>query len=431
MSVVPAGQIQEGDLIRQDRGDMFFYVHEIEKGIEDNGHEYVKNFMVFPILPSEFAPSGSQPIPIQAEQISDAQSALNISAGDIIAVGDKAIRKIEVNPDHYMADYVGKADAAIRTEVKNSFDAMGGDNYRLSGLKDDDNRFRYSRIDYTLITGPVHDGVVLDGDKKIKPKEPKKTRAKAKSIVNVPDLYLEDAVKLGFIDEETYQTLTQNRGAEEIFSLSGALALAQKVDKGPLLSFINGETFDDAFPEDEISSEQENKIYDHPVVKTFADISIFEALDKGILRSKFTVEVLSSQGVNDNFDVDDEDSYDERLILSLDEAITLVAVDPEYLSAYDRPNKPNLQLTKKQQSDVINDVKNAFNVLSKGQLLDDLSHKVISGHREFMKTALDLVNEGPAFMIHDPAVEVEKRLLDDVTKQKARILATRPDRLEI
>lgn len=430
MGIVSANQINEGYIIKQDRGDMYFYVHDIEKGIEVNGQEYVKNFIVFPILSEEHAISGSQTVPLLKDQITDAQGSLQIFDQDVVVISDRALRKIEVNPDHYFANYAGKVKPEIQMEIERTFDDMGGGSYRLSGL-DDDARYRYSRLDYTNITAPIHESVVLDGDEKIKPREPKKKRAKAKTLLNNPDIYLEDAVKLGFIDEETYKILTQNQDEGELFSLGGALALAQKVDKGPLLSFINGETFDNAFPEGKIPFEQENKIYNHPAVKSFADISISDALDKGILRNEFTVEVLSSQGVNDDFDVDDEDTYDERLILNLDEAITLVAVDPEYLGQYDRPNKPHLQLTKKQQSDVISDVKNAFNVLSKGQLLNDLSHKIISGQREFMQQSQKLLQSGSAFMIHDPAVEVENKLVGAVEKQKAKILAGRPPKLDL
>lgn len=414
MGIVSANEIKEGDIIKQNRGDALFYVDQIKRGIEDNGNSYVDSLIVFPILPETHAPSGSQPIPLKPDLVKEKD--FN-RTNQVIAVGIKYVRELKISEDNYFVNRVGTSTAELNTEVGSTFSEMGGDHLRFG--KEEEDIGKIASPSYENITGPVIEAVLLDGDKRMAPKEKKLKRNKQKSLANKPDIFLEDALKHGFIDQETYNILTQFENG--VFSLYGALALTEKVDKAPILKYFKGRSFEEVFKDatDDITVEAS---LSNIISET---ISLNEALEKGFLRSEFTVEALTSQGIDENFDPTDLDSFDDRLILDLKEAVSLIALYPDDLENYDRPNKPNLQLTKKQINDIKTDITNAFNILNKGQALSELTQKLNNGYKKFVQEFMELEKKGDAFMMHNPNIETIKSIELDVRNQEVKLRSQR------
>ena len=424
MAIQSAGDIKIGDLIQHGRGGATFYVHEIERVRDGEGIDVVRSFITLPVVSDTNALSGTRIVPVAPYQIRERDRSITLPDNAHISVGLHATRKIDVDPEQYLVKLAGKTDAEIIEAVNNAFEEIGAHHARISDLPTSEVSIRGQSFENYTGGRVIGEGKPVD-DRIKKTRKPKKK--KAATLVNVPDIYLEDACKLGFITRETYLTLTKDRDIKEIITLREALALTQSEDGKALNDYIDGESFDDIFPAENREKIDDVAVLRNAVVAAVSQdrITLHEALERKLLRDSFTVEALSNQGDLDS------DEYDERVILDLEEAFRLVAVDPEYLAEYDSPTSTRQvrKLSPKQQAKIIEDVKHAFNILSVETSLKSVKEDIESGYRRFMGEYTTLVNEGKAFTRHDPALEVVEAYEDKRVTETTKIRNMRPDKL--
>lgn len=427
MSIVSASAINVGSLVKDGRGGSAYYVQKITYDRDVDGRNIVTSFVALPVVNEDFAPSGSQIVPLPVERIKDRDRSVALPANPHVAVGDIASRIIEVDPDHYMVNLIGHSDTGIVEDVQKIFEEMGAHHGRTSDLP----RSHGRTMNWDNYTGG---GVV--GEQPSEQEHVKKTRKKrapkpkaVDSLVKVPDIYLEDAFKHGFIDKETYITLTHDRAEKEIITLREALALTQKDDAAGLRDYVEGLNFDDIFPESKRNSLDDVIVAAHPVVQAAIDVDLFDAVDNKLLTNKFTAEALTMQFV----DGDPESA--EKVILDLEEAFRLVALDPDYLADYKTPGskKKIRHLSEQQQQHIIDDIKRAFNVLSKEHVMRELPAKISAGYSRFLSEYTSLMADGTAFTRHDPAVEVVKEIRPQnmLASDTTRVKNNRPERLNL
>jgi hypothetical protein len=144
MAITAAQDLKPGDIIRPHRGDKaVFVIYKIIRAV--GGDRTVEQLEVFPILPSENAPSMSRPVTLDS-------GAFNMTEGKLpgpdpvvaVRVPPHAIR---ISTDHYYADRIGKVTADVLSAMENTFDEMDGpdvpygepDDVRVPGT-------RYDRI---------------------------------------------------------------------------------------------------------------------------------------------------------------------------------------------------------------------------------------------------------------------------------------------
>lgn len=428
MSIVLASEVEKGDLIKNSRDNAIYYVHDLTYTVGAEG-ESVDSFIAFPVREHDKLVSGTQSITLETGDFKNVDGPFDLPDNAVIAISEREAKRLSVDADnYYVANLQGKCTRDIIAEADNIFAAINGPDVRLGDLSDAD--IKFAAMDYSKITGPVYENVV-DGDRRIKPKEVK--LQKAKSLVNVPDIYLEDAYELGFIDKDLYKTLVDGN----IFSLRGALSLVKRDEKIGLAPYVKGARFEELFAE-EIPVEKKSKaLRGNRTLKSIENISIFDGIDQKLLTDEFTVEVLSSQGISDDFDPDDFDEFDDRLMLVMGDAFEALALQPQVFEELDRPNQEDIpvekrkKLTKSQVEKVKSDLTGAFNKVSLGRKIEDLSSKIETAYTKFSKDSLPLLEQGKAFMIHDPAQESVARLSNDIEKQRNNLIAKRPAKLKL
>lgn len=426
MSIIAANEVRKGDLIRNSRDGALYYVHDLEKGRE-RGHEYVESFIAFPILSDKDIPSGSQKISITDEGFKKTDGPVDFPKNAVIAIGERTTKKLIVDGDNfYAANLQGKFSSGIIREADIIFSNLGGQNIRVSDLESDKGKIKST--DYSFITSPVLQSSLRDQDG-YKPKEFKKQ--KAKTIVSVPDIYLEDAHGLGFIDDALYTQLSKGG----IATLRDAYTLTKLDDKKGLFGYVAGKSFEKTFPESKKDTLDDVKLGKNETFKSLQHLTLEEALKQNLLQNEFTLQVLQSQGVSDDFDPDED--FDERLIFHVEDALSILAREPEFFKEFDRPDQEDIpldkrkKLTAKQVQQVSDDLRGAFDKIALGRGAEELSDKIETAFKKFSMQSLDLLRERKAFTIHDSLQEPVTALKPDVEKQRATILAKRPTALKL
>lgn len=437
MALQSASDVKVGTIFQsRDALKRLYYVQDIEMSIE-NGKSFVKNLIVLPIMAAD-SPSQSgvrQSVPLDLTQIRNRDRSASLPEQLIVGLGPNIILKSSIDSD-YMIDIIGQSDAEITEAVEKVYKDIQSSYDRISDLKEKEEEIAIKTADYSGITGPVA-GVQLVKHNPLEvaslhaPPLKKVKKKKPKSLVKVPDIYLEDAHAEEFISDDTYKALTQHRDKNEPETLREALFLSQKMDKKPFLKFIEGQTFDEAFPESTRNELDDMIIAEHPAIYALGNIPLSEALDKGLLQNKFTVQALSTQGTTDS-DFGDDD-FDERQILLLEEAFSLIALDPKFLEEYSRPNNPKNTLTNKQINGITEDIKNAFNLATKQQALEDITADLNKGYSQLKKIFLasEKSTKSKVFLNHDPAIEVANSVKPALEKFQKQITENRPPRLTL
>jgi hypothetical protein len=426
MAIVSAGDVKIGTLIQDRRGGTLYYVQDIERERDQDGRDVVKSFVGLPVVESRFSPSGSRPFPLDITQMNERDGNIPIPTDACIAIGLNASRIIDVDPEEYHVRRAGVMNANTRQKIENIFEEMGAHHARVSDLPHSDVRIRGQNFEN--YTGGAVIGEKSNDEERVKRTRRKSTKPKkVTELVKVPDLYLEDAVQLGFIDKDSYLSLTKMVGGKEISTLREALYLAQNNDAAALNDYVEGLDFDAVFPAEDRRTLDDIDVSSHPVAQAGMEVTLNDAFEQGLLKNKFTAEALTQQII------EDDPESDEKVILDLEEAFRLVALDPDYLEEYKTPGstKKVRYLNEKQRRSIIDDVKQAFNTLSKEKAIESLAIKISDGHRRFMSEFTSLMAENKAFLRHDPAVEVadDSRSQDKLTTDTTRVANNRPAKL--
>ncbi len=423
MSTITANQVSKGSIIVGNNQNLL-YVHDVIKGLDHENEESVLGLVTFPILSEDLSLSGTATIPIEKSQLTNRDPGASFPNNAVIHVGGNSTSRYNIDQDRYAVNLIGNSPADVidraETLFSNSMQAMG----RYSTLPDAGD-IPIRTQDITTATGSVV-GEQQQQDA-ITEKKPKKApKSKAKSFVDVPDMYLEDAYAEKFISSEVYTLLTQGRSKEEIPTLVEALALTQNDDKEPLLKYIKGKSFSEVF---EQSGVDESDIYDNPVLKSVEDMSLADAFNNGLLKNDLTVQALCEQFIDE--EALDLDELDERIVLGLNEAIAKVALENETLEGYPRPSKPNLSLTKSQAEKIRSDIQGAFETASKLTTYNALVESLLEAKKSLYTKREDLNARGKIFVRHDPTIPVVKGIEDNLNAQKARIQASKPAPLQM
>jgi hypothetical protein len=428
MSITSVNSISKGAII-VGNGQSLLYVHDLIKTPDGDKDASVHSLVVFPVLPADISLGDTATIEIEKAQLTNKDPGATFPANAVIHIGDNSTSRFNIDQEQYVVNLLGNSPQEIidraDTLFGNSMQAFG----RYSTLGDTDEvAIPTQSRRFEEITGDIVGESQLD--KTADKKRRKKYKSKAKTFVDVPDMYLEDAYAEKFISSEVYTLLTQGRAKEEIPTLIEALALTQSDNKEPLLKYIKGQSFNEVFETGK--SHDEVDVLENPIVKSVAEMTLMEAFETGLLKNAFTTDAMLDQFIPDDWDpdTDDIDDLDPRITLSLDAAIAKVVLD-EALQNYPRPNNQDLSLTKSQAEKIANDIKSAFETASKLPSLNNLTQNLLEAKKSLYNNRKDLNDRGKIFVRHDPTIPVAKSIADNLDAQKARIQAGKPARLQM
>jgi len=419
---VELGDLQIGDVVKLPRENDWVYVFEIGHDMEGK----VSQLSTYRIVNEDRATTGTNAVPLTKESIATVVSEELGFTDPVVEIRSDKLRHVEVKGYNYYVERraFGTTDA-FQKIADNVHHEIGAHDRRYSANTK-------ATINYKNLTSgkPVNRPNIDENDniahvvgEKTVPETPK-----AKTLLNVRDIYLDHAVDYGLISKETFTLLKSNYlTLQEVWhaAQNNVLELPEKTLNQDTASIVKD--FTDAFPDSKKriaesekvapkGSDREN-IIENDTVYLFVKenkITLDEALKKGWISSN-TRDILVDQ--ND----------DCKSCIHLEEALRLIGAHRYFVREYTNPDTGEA-LTPYQASQVSKDVENAYREASK---------EALSAKQSLAATNLDVVKEDlssarsaffsradiqtSVFVHHDFNQDVIRKLKPQVKAQKEAV----------
>jgi len=413
MGLVSLAELTEGNIVKPHGAKELLYITDIGK----NADGTVKNYAGYPVAETTAFISGANLIELAQTDLTVGSNINDLGIkSPAIMVGNHLRRTITADDDNFIADLRVKTNALVMQEVVSVLRQTGANEERIEQTQSP-RGMDFERFTGAQVVGEARFRETPERDIKAPSTRP----TAAKTISNVLDMYLEDAVAKGIIDRKTYTVL--QLGRDEIVTLQDAWNAVQDGTLNDKLGLK--QTFDQAFPVIDTATRPHKKtlekreaaIAQNPVLSFMGKIS----LPLGALTDYGLISEQTRDIVEFSVEATNKDSF-----LRYDEAVAnLVATD--FASLQDPETEE--PLTAKQVKAVKSEIAGSYNASLNWLAKDFDGSELLTARKAFFAMATSEGHKDSIIKHHDFGKPVVAKLKAEVANERAEIIANRPPSL--